>query len=423
MTPRRQPGDGDGLLQQWRFSPAVWQGSRHLSRRQINALLRVRSASIIPGVEDRFVAMGLPGDVVQQTLRRVRSLDSWADVWTWTAQRYLGEARQRATANEDRAASMARSQAALSYHAATVLSLGDEKKTRTLRSASATLFAQSLPVVLPAAVRIEVPWRTRALPGYLVRPTGASRPPMVVVLNGATTTKEELLGWSNRFLDLGIGYLAIDWPGTGEAPRVGSLLDPESDDLTDGVIQLAEAHNFDVGRIALLGVGIGGALAVRVAAADRRVAACVTVSAPFDATAWIRGLHPLLSEQLIGAVADKETRASTAESFALPTAATRLRAPLLVLGSGRDVIVPPGEAARLAAAAGELGTLVWYPNSQHALYDAVTCWTDDAARWLTEILGPESASYSTRVEQLAPTARSNAVHSAAPGLTDQNGPV
>ena len=423
MTPRRQPGEGDGGLQQWRFSPAVWQAGRHLSRRQINALLRVRSAAVIPGAADRFVAMGLPADVVQQTLRRVRSLESWADVWTWTAQRFLGEARQRTTANEDRAAAMARHQAALAYHAATVLSLDDAKKTRALRSASVTLFAQSVPVVFPAAERIEVPWRARALPGYLVRPMGGSRPPLVVCLNGATTTKEELLGWSSRFLDLGIGYLALDWPGTGEAPRTGAMLDSESDDLTDGVFQMAEAHGFDVGRIALLGIGIGGALAVQVAAADRRVAACISVSAPYDAAGWIRGMHPLLSEQLLGAVADDEARISIAERFALPTAAARLRAPLLVLGSGRDVIVPPGETARLAVAAGELGTLVWYPNSQHALYDAVTCWTDDAARWLTEILGPVTASYSTRVEQLAPTARSNAVYIEGPCRNERNGVV
>jgi alpha-beta hydrolase superfamily lysophospholipase len=58
---------------------------------------------------------------------------------------------------------------------------------------------------------------------------------------------------------------------------------------------------------------------------------------------------------------------------------------VLVLGAGRDLIVPPAEAARYCAAAGERGTLLWYPDGSHGLYEALPDWTEDAARWLTSV--------------------------------------
>ncbi len=409
MRRRQESRPPDGSPRQWRFTPAVWRGSRQLSRRQVDLLLRFRSGSVVPGAADRFVAMGLPAEIVDQTLNRVRSLEGWADVWTWTAQRFMGDARQRTVSGESRPAAEARRLAALSYHAATTLVLRDLKKARALRSASVTLFAQAAPVVLPAVLRVDVTWRTRRLPGFLVRPVGDSQPPLLVVLNGATTAKEELIGWADRFLDHGIGYLALDWPGTGDAPRMDTILDDTSDDLTDGLFHLAGSHGFDPGRISLLGVGIGGALAVQATAADRRIAACVAVSAPFDAARWIRSMHPLLSRQLVGASEHDEGQLPVVERFALAEAAERLRAPLLVFGAGRDMVVPPGEAMRLASAVGDLATLVWYPNGHHALYDYVNSWTDDAAQWLSEVLGVKTTAGSTRLESLALTQRSEVV--------------
>jgi len=57
-----------------------------------------------------------------------------------------------------------------------------------------------------------------------------------------------------------------------------------------------------------------------------------------------------------------------------------------VLGAGRDLVVPPAEAQRLAAAAGDLGTLLWYPRGGHGLYEIVSTWTADVATWLGAIL-------------------------------------
>ena len=82
--------------------------------------------------------------------------------------------------------------------------------------------------------------------------------------------------------------------------------------------------------------------------------------------------------------------------FALSGIKGRVRCPVLVFGAGRDLIVPPEEAIRFCAAVGERGTLLWYPDGRHGLYEELSDWTTEAARWLNSVLAGVSAS--TRVE-------------------------
>jgi alpha-beta hydrolase superfamily lysophospholipase len=70
---------------------------------------------------------------------------------------------------------------------------------------------------------------------------------------------------------------------------------------------------------------------------------------------------------------------------------------VLVFGAGRDLIVPPEEAIRFCVAAAERGTLLWYPDGGHGLYDELSDWTTEAARWLNAVLAGGSAS--TRVDK------------------------
>ncbi len=246
-------------------------------------------------------------------------------------------------------------------------------------------------MLTPGARRVDVPWRNTTLPGYLLQSHGDHPAPLAVLLNGATTAKEETVLWSGRFLRQGLAVLALDWPGTGEAMRTPLIAD--CDDLTDGLTALVDREPaLDPRGIALVGFSLGGAVAVRSAAYDRRIAACVAVTPPYDPRLWLHAANALLFEQLAALAGGPEAMERLAADFALPEVVRRLRCPLLVLGAGRDLVVPPGEALRLCAAAGSLGTLVWYPDGGHGLYGEVAGWTEDVARWLATLLGPSQAS-------------------------------
>ncbi|CAA9555472.1 MAG: hypothetical protein AVDCRST_MAG19-1173 [uncultured Thermomicrobiales bacterium] len=381
------------------LSARAWRVGHRLTRSRLDLLLRARPAASYPVERGRFRAMGLPDDAVESALRHVRSIAGWDAAWTRVAQGFLAEARRLGSEERPLAVATARRHAALLYHVAQLLAFDDPKKVRALRASATTLFAKSLPALMPAATRVDPAWRASSLPGYLIRSERGPRPtPLAVILNGSSTAKEETLLWSAAFLDHGIAVLALDWPGTGETtPTMRASADCE--DLTDGVLAFAkEDPGLDERRVALLGCGLGGALAVRCAAFDRRIAAAVAVTAPYDATPWLASANPLAVEQLAALAGGADALVDLASGFALPEIGRRLRCPLLVVGAAGDLLVPPSESVRLARAVGELGTLVWFPEGGHGLYGAVDEWTEDAARWLGAVLDHPAHGKSTGVD-------------------------
>jgi alpha-beta hydrolase superfamily lysophospholipase len=365
----------------WRLAPLADQ-------RRVDAFLRLFGAKALPiGVnQGRLAAMGLPPEVTERALRRVRRVGDWDVAWTWAAQRFLGASRTHQRAREEHAEALCQRHAALAYHVAGMLVFDDPRKMRALRASASSLYARSLQTLHPAVRRVDVPWRTSALPGYLIRPErAAGSVPLAVILNGASTSKEETLLWSDEFLEHGLAVLALDWPGSGEsALTVPATAD--CDDVTDGILTVAAVEpGIDASRVALVGFSLGGAVAALAAAQDRRIGAVVAVTPPFDPRPWLAQAQPLLRRHLEALAGGSSRAAELAAAFALPGVVERARCPMLVFGAGRDLIVPPEEAVRYCAAAGDRGTLLWYPEGSHGLYEAVSDWTGEAARWLTAV--------------------------------------
>src|SRR5215203_6985944 len=343
MTPRIPRTTGIA----WRLAPLA-------DRRRVDAFIRLFGAGALPigANRGRLATMGLPSDVTGHALGRVRSVRDWDVAWTWAA----------------------------------------------LRASASSLYARSLPVLRPAVRRVEVPWRATHLPGYLALPETMSGPAALAVMpNGTSTSKEETLLWGGAFLEQGLAVLALDWPGSGESSlHVPPTLD--CDDFLEGVIAVVSGEPaIDVTRIGLVGFSLGGAVAALAAANDRRVGAIVAVTPPFDPRSWFAWAQPLLRSHLVTIAGGQEQLKQLTSEFALPKIIERVRCPVLVFGAGRDLIVPPEEAIRFCAAVGERGTLHWYPDGRHGLYDELPDWTTEAAQWLNRTLAGKTAS--TRVVQ------------------------
>jgi hypothetical protein len=124
---------------------------------------------------------------------------------------------------------------------------------------------------------------------------------------------------------------------------------------------------------------------VRCAAYDRRVMAVVAVTPPFDPARWINHASPLLVRQVWELAGDDTDVATAVDRYSLHEVVPLLKCPLLVFGAGRDLVAPPAEAQLLAARAGALGSLLWYPGSGHCLYDSIPAWTGEAATWISSV--------------------------------------
>ncbi len=377
----------------------AWRLAPYTDGWRLDLLLRLFGSQALPigANQGRLAAMGLPVDVTTQALRRVRSVNDWDMGWTWAAQRFLGEARIHQRSGHEYQAALSQRHAALAYHLAGMLVFDEPRKIRALRASASTLYARAIPVLHPAVRRVEVPWRATHLPGYLALPEKSSGPaPLVVILNGTLTSKEETLLWSDAFLEHDLAVLALDWPGSGESSLAMSPT-PDCDDFMEGVVGIASMDPMiEASRIGLVGFSLGGAVAALAAAKDRRVDAVVAVTPPYDPRPWFALAQPLLRRHLATVAGGEEHLARLAAGFTLSGIVERAKCPMLVIGAGRDLIVPPEEAVRYCIAAGDRGSLLWYPDGRHGLYAELADWTSEAARWLKSTLAGSTAS--TRVD-------------------------
>ena len=387
-------------IRRWRLAPDAWRLSGRVSLRRLERYLRYRSAKGLPNsMKARFRAMGIPQATINYVLGEIRGLDQWMDNWNLAAQNFLTEARGEERAGRWQEAAVARVNAAMSFHIAHLVTDSDPRILRTLRASSVTTFAQAIPRVMPGVKRVSVAWRTRSLPAYLSIPTTGNGPfPLLVLLNGATTCKEELMLWSPPLIEAGIAVMAIDWPGTGESASFTSPV-ADCDDLTDGVFAIAAEHpDLDPEMVAIGGVSLGGGVAIRCAVYDRRLLGAMAITPPFDPSAWWSYVNPLVRMQLVTLAVSHEDPEEVVREFDLTDLVPKLQLPLLVFGAGRDMVVPPEESVALASAAGDLATLVWYPEGGHCLYTEMDDWLRVTANWvrsLTAFGAPEAEDSGT----------------------------
>jgi len=353
----------------------------------------------------RLDAMLIPQSTTDRALGEVQRVNDWVGAWSRAAQRFLSESRRDESQGDWMRAAAARRNASMCYHVANLLSDDDPRTIRTLRASSVQAFSQSIPKLIFETRRLTLPWRTRELQAYLCKPEDAERPmPLVCLLNGATTTKEELLLWTARLRDAGFAVLTLDWPGTGEA--AGNLkLSSHCDDITDGIYTLAK-HDRDLDEecIALLGVSIGSSVALRAAALDRRIGAVIAVSPPFEPRFWAASVPPVAARHLVALAGQAASLPYALQDFGVSDVLHRIKCPVLVVGAAQDRLIPSTEAMHVAASLGDLATLIWYEQSGHCAYDQIDDWMEVASQWLFGAFGFEEEPDPTPVVAPMPAA-------------------
>jgi esterase FrsA len=133
----------------------------------------------------------------------------------------------------------------------------------------------------PLAV-VHIPFEGKQIIGYLRLPKNVTGPvPLVIAVNGLDSRKEDLTESFSSILRFGIGYLAVDGPGTGQNPIKVS---ETADRMLSKVIDYAQSRpEIDKNRIAIHGVSWGAYWATKMAIVERaRLRGCSAQSPPVD---------------------------------------------------------------------------------------------------------------------------------------------
>ena len=336
----------------------------------------------------RFVQAGVDSNDFTVTTSRIETWDEWLDAWCGNADMHAGLAEEAAAKDPRLTAGEAWARATVAYHFAKFAWVVDLERRRAAADKAVAAMAKTHEYLDPDAERIEVPLDGGRVVGNLRRPAGGERPPLVLLVPGLDSTKEEFFRLENVFLDRGMATLSIDGPGQGESGYELPIRADYDVAVTAVLDAIAGRTDVDLDRVGLLGVSLGGYYAPRVLAFEPRVKAGVGLSGPYRFSDIWDHVPPQTRETFVAksfAKDDEEGRAKAAE-LDLSGVAERIEQPYLAITGRLDRLIPWEQSERAAREAPN-GTLALHEDGNHGCANVPYKTRPLAADWLREQLG------------------------------------
>jgi 2,6-dihydroxypseudooxynicotine hydrolase len=208
-------------------------------------------------------------------------------------------------------------------------------------------YRRAAPLLSPASERVDIPFRRRTLPAYLRRPDGGktnTRWPVVIVIGGANSTKEENHPLTTQMLQRGLATLAYDGPGQNEYLLDGGepLRMNDYDASLNAVVDwLVQDGRIDPDRIALFGRSGGGITGLHAAASEPRLKAVVAHPATYNWGPRMRNNMDVLTLPLevghwLGARTLEEVKTFAERELTLEGVIERIKARMLFVNGRND---------------------------------------------------------------------------------------
>jgi len=240
-------------------------GSRERTLDEVKAEFMRRAGKLNPFEDIRR-------EDAERVMNALKNLDKdhWAEEWSKIGLAYeaQGDARAKAGANGAELAE-------LYMHAFDACCVGryptpDSPGKLAAYQHSLRMFRKAAKHFDPPLEIVELPFEGNKLIGYLQRPPGVAKPPVVLHWGGVDGWKEDRLRIANAAMSAGLASLTIDMPGSGENPVLYG--DPAAErTYFTWLDYLPTRADIDGSRIGVWGGSFGAYWAARLAfvAADR----------------------------------------------------------------------------------------------------------------------------------------------------------
>jgi dipeptidyl aminopeptidase/acylaminoacyl peptidase len=332
----------------------------------------------------RFVANGVDVNDFDETVAKTVDWKDWGVNWRAVGQMHEALGRGAGSHGHTISASQAFQRAAWSYHLGKFLWFEDLEIHAELRDRSVAAYREALPHLDPPGQRLEIPFEGRTIPANLRRPASGGRSPLVLVIPGLDSSKEELFAIEQEFIRRGLATLTIDGPGQSEnsvhfaiRPNWETVITPVLDELE------GEGLAVDLDRVGVMGISMGGIYGLRAAAYEPRIRAVVELAAPYNLGDCWDALNRLTKAGYVFYTksSDEEEARRKAQALNVEGMLERVRQPVLVIHGARDRLFPPEQAERIAREAPN-AELVMYPDGNHVCNNIPYKYRPLMADWL-----------------------------------------
>jgi len=315
---------------------------------------------------------------------QITDYEQWCAAWCREAEGHVARGDEALAAGHNATAGDAYLRAGLFYHWASFMFSHDQDQFRAALAGMGTAWEKAAPHLDPPMEILTAQFENMTLNGYLRIPAGADRPPVVLLLPGADSTKEELYNLGDYIVGRGLAFAAFDGPGQGSVSFEGKLRPDYERAIVAIIDALAARGDTDISRLGVGGISYGGLFAIRAAAIDERVRAVVSISSWFTPAGRFETMEPLSrvgQYQHLG-----PDPAAVMESITLAGVAGQATVPLLQVYGGLDAASPPEQAEKVAAEYGGPVTTMVFEDGVHIVNNVWYKARPAVADWLAETL-------------------------------------
>ena len=180
--------------------------------------------------------------------------DHWASVWGAIGDRHMARAKGLEATNKAEAAHTY--DKAMQWYMFARFPLEDSNGTAQAYKKALDAFAGYSRLVDPPIEAVKFDYQGTEITGYLRKPKGVAKPPVVITIGGLDGRKEDGSIRNAAYIEKGVAFFAFDMPGTGQT-RI--KIEPGADKVYSVVLDaLAKREDVDGKRVVVTGGSWGG---------------------------------------------------------------------------------------------------------------------------------------------------------------------
>lgn len=261
----------------------LFAGSALSQERRERTLDEIKIEAVSRAENGMYPLIGLDPADVREAFASIHTTDKdeWAAAFITVADRYMNEGRSLEKQDSSKAdADYVRAWRLYSFGRYPVPASPGKKRA----------YAKAIEAFLahahfwdPPLEVVHIPFEGSEITAYLRLPKNLNGPaPLVIAVNGLDSRKEDLSESFGAILPFGVGFLAVDGPGTGQAPIKVS---ENADRMLSRVIDYVQTRpEIDKSRLAIHGVSWGAYWATKLSIVERaRLRAASAQSPPVNA--------------------------------------------------------------------------------------------------------------------------------------------